>query len=422
MYSGGCGKCLHDVRTYIAERKGTLFLAKIKCHFALIDTDLQYLLSMYQSPTGHFEAPMRQALVIVNSQRRALRNVTMPRYALVNVLVIAALLIFHCQFSNVSADGESVHPNVKRKPHQTNLLFIMFDDLRAELSVYGKAGIITPNFERLAARSVVFDHAYSQVAVCNPSRDSLLTGLRPDTVGTYAFESSYNTYNQNMILPTRLQKSGYTTAGFGKIRHWDGPDSNVWDENFNGRWYDYQSEEWNFMNSSVMPDKVRDEENFPDHIFASKAIEALGRLSKLDKYYMVAIGFKMPHLAMHVPFKYFEMYRSRVRQWDASLDELRFPPTTPMVSFRCCADNTFRFMNQEGALVANITHPLSIVNDSIPLTVHQQMMWGYAAMITFADKQLGRVLDAVDKLELWGNLTVVLTADHGMHNGEKGIW
>ena len=67
---------------------------------------------------------------------------------------------------------------------QTNLLLIMFDDLRPELSVYGRHHMITPNFERLAKRSVIFDKAYAQISVCNPSRDSMLTGLRPDTTGT----------------------------------------------------------------------------------------------------------------------------------------------------------------------------------------------------------------------------------------------
>ena len=68
---------------------------------------------------------------------------------------------------------------------KTNVLFIMYDDLRTELSIYGRKHMITPNFDRLAAKSVVFDYAFCQIAVCNPSRDSLLTGLRPDTVGTY---------------------------------------------------------------------------------------------------------------------------------------------------------------------------------------------------------------------------------------------
>mgnify|MGYP003385477510 CR=1 FL=1 len=68
---------------------------------------------------------------------------------------------------------------------KTNFMFIIFDDLRNDLSIYGKEGMITPNFERLAKKSVVFDYAFCQVAVCSPSRDSLLTGLRPDTRGHY---------------------------------------------------------------------------------------------------------------------------------------------------------------------------------------------------------------------------------------------
>jgi iduronate 2-sulfatase len=112
----------------------------------------------------------------------------------------------------------------KRKLYQTNLLFIIFDDLRPELSIYGKNNIISPNFERLAARSVVFDHAYSQISVCNPSRNSLLTDLRPDTIGTYGFESSYG---DHLIIPTRLKRSGYRTESYGEIRHWDGLDKEV---------------------------------------------------------------------------------------------------------------------------------------------------------------------------------------------------
>ena len=72
-----------------------------------------------------------------------------------------------------------------------NLLFIMFDDLRPDLNCYGRNYMITPNFDRLARKSVVFDNAFAQIAVCNPSRDSLLTGLRPDTVGTYWFHESF---------------------------------------------------------------------------------------------------------------------------------------------------------------------------------------------------------------------------------------
>lgn len=83
---------------------------------------------------------------------------------------------------------------------KTNFLLIMFDDLRPELSIYGNEGMITPNFERLAKRSVVFDYAFCQVSVCNPSRDSLLTGLRPDTVRTYGKYYSNVSYSLIRVL------------------------------------------------------------------------------------------------------------------------------------------------------------------------------------------------------------------------------
>jgi iduronate 2-sulfatase len=310
----------------------------------------------------------------------------------------------------------------KRKPYQTNLLFIIFDDLRVELSIFGRLGIISPNFERLAARSVVFDQAYTQIAVCNPSRDSLLTGLRPDTVGTYGFQSTYHTYRNHMILPTRLKRSGYKTASFGKIRHWENVDNDVWDESDNNEWYRYQTREIKYMNSSVMPDKIREDSTFPDYYFATKAIETIKRLAKGPDYFMLAVGFKNPHLALHVPYKYFEMYRSRVHLWNATNAELRFPPSAPKVSYRCCAAGSFRPMLNEGAMRQHMEVPLTFINNTLSLSMHQELMWVYAAMITFVDVQLGRILDAIDEIELWGNLTVVLTADHGMHLGEKGIW
>ena len=117
----------------------------------------------------------------------------------------------------------------------------MFDDLRPELSIYGRRHMITPNFERLAKKCITFDRAFTAIAVCNPSRDSLLTGLRPDTVGTYGFQHSYEPH---MTLPGQLVQSGYKTAGYGKIRHWDGKDTNLWSEDhWNGVSLDLTSQQ-----------------------------------------------------------------------------------------------------------------------------------------------------------------------------------
>ncbi len=307
--------------------------------------------------------------------------------------------------------------------HQTNFLFIMFDDLRPELSVYGRNHMITPNFERLAKKSVVFDQSYTQVAVCNPARNSLLTGLRPDTVGTYGFESSFHPH---VTFPTQLVRSGYNTASYGKIFHWEGNDRNIWNyESFENGWYDFQNNERSWMNSSTMPDKVHAEEWFRDHQFTTRAIEGLHKLVKENKYFMLGLGFKLPHLAVHVPYKYYEMYKGKEESWRLNKKELRFPLSSPEIGYRCCAEPTFYFMEEEGARPATKTigiGPPDNINQIVSEQMHNELMIGYCAAVTFVDKQLGRLLDAVDELQLWHNLTIVLSADHGMHNGEKGIW
>lgn len=304
---------------------------------------------------------------------------------------------------------------------RNNVLFIMFDDLRPDLECYNRKHMITPNFDRLAKRSVVFDHAYCQIAVCNPSRDSLLTGLRPDTTGTYGFQSSFRPH---MVLPALLSNAGYRTAGYGKIFHWETDDKGIWNyDHYDGEWYAYQQKELKFMNASTMPDRFRPEEEFRDFIFTTKTIETIRELSRGTENYMVALGFKLPHLAVHVPYKYYDMYRDRTHLWRTSSRALRFPPSAPPVAYKCCAAPTFSYMHMEGSEAAIKRVDIGqYVDEPTPPKMYDELMIGYAAAITFLDAQLGRLLDVIDELELWSNLTIVLTSDHGMHNGEKGIW
>ena len=79
-------------------------------------------------------------------------------------------------------------------------------------------------------------------------------------------------------------------------------------------------------------------------------------------------------------------------------------------------------MNEEGTLPAKREYDMENIQMAIPQDMYTEMMWGYSAAISFVDYQLGRVLDVLDELDLWKNLTIVLTSDHGMHNGEKGMW
>ena len=274
----------------------------------------------------------------------------------------------------------------------------MFDDLRPELSVYGRDHMITPNFERLAKRSVIFDKAYAQISVCNPSRDSLMTGLRPDTTGTYGFQSSFRPH---LVLPTQLVRSGYNTAGFGKLVHWETDDPMVWSyDRWENGWYKYQNIENNFMNSSTMPDKVWSEEKFRDHQFTSRAVTTFRKMLKEPNYWFLALGFKLPHLAVHVPYDYYALYKNRTESWRLTKKELRFPPTAPEVAYRCCALPSFQHMSEEGAKRSGRHVQLGDINMHYTDQMHDELMLGYCATVTFVDKQLGCILDILDEFAL----------------------
>jgi iduronate 2-sulfatase len=220
-------------------------------------------------------------------------------------------------------------------------------------------------------------------------------------------------------------RSGYNTAGIGKLFHWETNDKTVWSfDSWDNKWYDYQGYEGSIMNSTTMPDKVRPEEKFRDFEFTERALSTWKRMLQESKPYMLAVGYKLPHLALHVPYKYYNMYNTpeKKQAWKLSKKELRFPITGSEISYRCCAEGVFQFMNNEGAERYNRSIGLGDMNFVLPDEMHDELMMGYCGGVTFVDMLLGKLLDFMDEQNLWETTTVVLSADHGMHNGEKGIW
>ena len=133
-----------------------------------------------------------------------------------------------------------------------------------------------------------------------------------------------SSFRPHMVLPGVLGQYGYKTASYGKIFHWETDDRAIWNyDHWDNGWYEYQEFETRHMNSSTMPDKVKREEDFRDYEFTTKAIETLRKLESSDDYYMVALGFKLPHLAVHVSYKYFDMYRDKTHMWRRHARELR---------------------------------------------------------------------------------------------------
>jgi hypothetical protein len=119
-----------------------------------------------------------------------------------------------------------------------------------------------------------------------------------------------------------------------------------------------------------MPDKHTREEDFRDYKFASRAISAIEQLSKKKQSWMVGVGFKLPHLALHVPFKYFDLYSKKGSKFEEAVslkdDELKFPPTSPEVAYKCCAADTFVFQKKEGSEKSFDAVQIGNINEKLP--------------------------------------------------------
>jgi hypothetical protein len=202
----------------------------------------------------------------------------------------------------------------------------------------------------------------------------------------------------------------------------------VWTkELYYNEWYKYQNDEREILNSTIFPDSLTPIEKFRDYDYTSHAITQLTTFiqeyqSNSDSKFMLSIGFKLPHLQSHIPYSYYEMYKNKTSFWARNRKELKFPLSAPDVAFRCCAEPYYTYMKDEGRVKSTERFETGSINMVITDRMSNELMWGYCGSVSFVDSQLGRVLDVLDKHDAWKSTVVVLTSDHGMHNGEKGIW
>ena len=209
------------------------------------------------------------------------------------------------------------------------MLFIFSDDLNTNIGCYGDTPVKTPNIDRLAARGVRFDRAYCQFPLCNPSRASAMTGLRPDTLKVYdlADQSSRAGIRGLTTLPQLFKNNGYFSARVGKIYHYgvprqigsggmDDPDS--WDLAINPRGRDKEEEDKIHLltrgtgttlgfSMSWLDMDGRDEEQ-TDGQGTTEAIRLLERFAKEKRPFFLGMGFFRPHVPLVAPKKWFDMY------------------------------------------------------------------------------------------------------------------
>jgi sialidase-1 len=322
-----------------------------------------------------------------------------------------------------------------------NVLFIAVDDLRPELGCYGNTHIHSPNIDKLSAGAVRFERAYCQQAVCNPSRTSLMTGMRPDSIGVTGNHSHFRSNHPDVVtLPQHFKQHGYHAAAIGKIYHGvfpDGASSTMWDTmgdaeswsvpaiRFGPRYYYTEEgiaaaksiyekvykptnpgpEDWTkklvfgpATESPVVPDST-----LYDGQVTDSAVKTLQQLKDTDEPFFLAVGFIKPHSPYIAPKKYFDLYDN------VSLpSHTEFPANAPAFAG-----------HGSGELRRYTDQPTSgVISDE----QQRRVRHAYYACISYIDAQIGRVLDELERTGLNNNTIVVLYGDHGYHLGEQGLW
>lgn len=291
-----------------------------------------------------------------------------------------------------------------------NVLFILSDDLRPDLSCYGSY-VATPNLDRLAARGVRFDQAWVQYPLCNPSRTSLLTGRHPTTTGALTNRNHFRpSYPEMITLPQLFKNAGYDTVGIGKVYHDSADDLPSWTTRVTRAQDPTMPDRGDKPYSSIHrihSDRIivleGDGETYPDFTTADQAIAALREYAQSKKPFFLTCGFQKPHSPPAAPRKWFD---------SLPLNTIPLP-----VDFKPEADATPEF--PAAALPPNGD---LFIGRKASEAQAREMIQAYQASVKWVDWNAGRVLDALRALGLDQNTIVVFWGDHGYHLGEKGKW
>ena len=345
----------------------------------------------------------------------------------------------------------------KTETQKPNILFIALDDLKPLLNCYGAKQMHTPNIDRLAQMGTVFMNNYCQQAVCGPTRASLLTGQRPDFTRIWDLKTQIRDMNPDIVtLPQYFKQNGYTTGGIGKVfdqrsvdkgyetRSWTLPYTTYFkskpNEYANGLPPTddyYQAPETlqlierikNAAKANGLSGDKLDaymklnrgpayesadvpDDAYNDGVIARKAVETIGELAKTKQPFFYAVGFSKPHLPFCAPKKYWDMYdRSKI-----SIAEFQqLTKGTPQFAFQPSSELVNNYVLPNGERYAT---------GYIPKAEAQQkeLIHGYYAAVSYADAQVGKLLDALEKQGLMQNTIIVLWGDHGWHLGDHAMW
>jgi len=346
----------------------------------------------------------------------------MPSRFALPALLVLALIVLAVLGGLPDEDGEA--PDTR-----PNVLFLVVDDLRPLLGCYGVSAVRTPRIDALAAQGTTFTRAYCQQSLCNPSRTSVLTGLRPETTGIEDLRSDFRARMPRAItLPQFFRLSGYHAVGMGKVFHTGLNDEASWSVPWTRPtlepYRDPESQAAVARNRQAAkrsgrtrpeqgqaakgpPTEAADvaDEEYYDGALADMAIASLRELAGRAEPFFLAVGFFRPHLPFNAPKRYWDLYD---------------PDALPLAPRASAPDDAPSFA-VEG------THELEYY-EGIPATtpfdeeLTRHLIHGYFASVSYVDAQVGKVLDELARLDVADETIVVLWGDHGWKLGDYGEW
>ncbi|GAA4455704.1 sulfatase [Novipirellula rosea] len=353
----------------------------------------------------------------------------MKYFALIAVLLASFPLPADEPRSDVTPSNGSSKPNV---------LFIAIDDLRPELGCYGSEIAITPNLDKLASDGLLFNRAYCQEAICSPSRASLMTGARPDTIGVVENTAKFRDLNPDIVtLSQHFIAAGYEAVHCGKIFH--NPEhadiENSWSRqpskkklNLKAPFPSYalpENQAIQRKNREILAAKygpgisgtglvhgpAYECADVPDQAYrdgynTDLAIATMKEMARSgDKPFFLGLGFFKPHLEFIAPKRYWNLY-------DPAKIPLAANDTAPVNGAAMGLHASFELRVRDG-----IPKSGDIAPDLARTLKH-----AYLACVSYIDAQVGRMIDALDAEGLRQNTIIIVWGDHGWHLGDMGVW
>jgi iduronate 2-sulfatase len=313
--------------------------------------------------------------------------------------IIATLAILQIKILEVNAETKF------------NVLLLVSDDLANRLGCYGDQVVKTPNLDALAKKGVRFDRAYCQFPLCNPSRTSFLTGLRPDTTKVYENATQFRkNLPEAVSLPQTFQKAGYYVSRVGKLYHYGVPggigtagldDPASWQETVNprGRDKDEEADVINFtpkIGLGASMSWLRTGGDGLDHTDGKVADSVIGMIEKSrDKPFFIAGGFYRPHVPCVAAEPFFKLYDDQ---------KFEIPSPSPVGLEK----------------VPAIAFHIKPANYGLDQEKLSSFTRAYYASISQMDFHVGRVLKRLEELKLAEKTIVVFASDHGYLLGEHG--